>query len=109
MIFILSIASTVILFIILFIVFRRTTDFSFSRALSGFKYVYVEFDGSVRELYNDEIEYLKEEFHPGDGNRPYIKSYYKQLTPDKKISGFINRTNVPRQIKIKTVDKTNKT
>ena len=50
-----------------------------------FEFVYVENDGTVRELDNDEIEYLETEFEPSDGARPYIKSNYDQLTPDKKI------------------------
>lgn len=70
---------------------------------SGFEYVYVENDGTARELYADEIEYLKEEFHPTDGARPYIKSRYKSLTPDKKISGFIQRNRLPKKVQIKNV------
>ena len=67
----------------------------------GFQFVYVEKNGSVRELNDDEMQYLKEEFHPNDGGRPYIKTSYKDLTPDGKISGFIYRKRVPRNIKIK--------
>ena len=57
-----------------------------------FEYVYVEKDGTVRELDNEEIEYLQTDFKLGDGARPYIKSNYEQLAPDKKISGFLQRT-----------------
>ncbi|MGG8497848.1 hypothetical protein ACQY1Q_15660 [Tenacibaculum sp. TC6] len=53
-----------------------------------YEFVYVENDGTIRELDKDEIEYLQTEFKPTDGARPYIKSKYTQLTPDKKISGF---------------------
>jgi hypothetical protein len=67
----------------------------------GFEFVYVEIDGSVRELDEDEKKYLQEEFHPTDGARPYIKTSYKELTPDNKIWGFIKRKCVPRHIKIK--------
>ena len=70
---------------------------------SGFEYVYVNDDGIVRELFSDEIEYLKEEFHPSDGGRPYIKYRYKSLTPNKSISGFIKRKRVPKEIEIKNV------
>ena len=66
----------------------------------GFKYVYVEDSGRVRELNADEQNYLKEEFHPGDGNRPYIKLRYSELTPDGKLSGFILRHRVPATIEI---------
>lgn len=68
---------------------------------SGFEYVHVNEDGTVSELDEENIEYLKTEFSPTDGARPYIKSYYSQLTPDKKIYGFILRNRVPKRIEIK--------
>ncbi|MEB8330231.1 hypothetical protein OO009_12775 [Flavobacteriaceae bacterium KMM 6897] len=70
----------------------------------GFEYVYVEIDGTVRELDNGEIEYLETKFEPSDGARPYIKSSYNQLTPDKKILGFLHRDKVPEKIKISKTD-----
>lgn len=54
----------------------------------------------VRELDEDEKKYLAEEFHPNDGARPYIKTSYKQLTPDNKIWGYIKRKRVPKHITI---------
>lgn len=69
-----------------------------------FEYVYVENDGIVRELDNQEIEYLQTEFEPTDGARPYIKSSYNQLTPDNKISGYIERNKVPKDIEIIKTD-----
>lgn len=69
-----------------------------------FEYVYVEKDGTVRELDNEEIEYLQTEFKLGDGARPYIKSNYEQLAPDKKISGFLQRSKVPENIEIIKTD-----
>lgn len=65
-----------------------------------FEFVYVEHDGTVRELDKDEIEYLETEFEPTDGARPYVKSSYDQLTPDKKILGFLHRSKVPKEIEI---------
>ncbi|WP_109437025.1 hypothetical protein [Aquimarina sp. AU119] len=65
-----------------------------------FEFVYVENNGTVRELDDEEIEYLQTEFQPGDGARPYIKNSYKQRTPDNKMHGFILRSNVPENIKI---------
>jgi hypothetical protein len=70
---------------------------------NGFEFVYVKDDGTVRELYSDEIEYLSEEFEPTDGARPYIKNRYKSLTPDKKLSGFIQRNRVPKRLRIENV------
>jgi hypothetical protein len=69
----------------------------------GFPYVSIELDGSVRELYEDEKEYLNAEFEPTDSGRPYIKNRYSQLTPDGKIHGFIPRRRVPFWVKIKEV------
>ncbi|WP_445452916.1 hypothetical protein [Flavobacterium sp. 25HG05S-40] len=67
----------------------------------GFEFVYVEADGNVRELNSEERKYLSEEFYGSDGGRPYIKSSYGKLTPEGKISGFINRRRVPKKIVIK--------
>ncbi|MBG6131643.1 hypothetical protein IWQ47_003037 [Aquimarina sp. EL_43] len=69
-----------------------------------FEFVYVENNGTVRELDTEEVEYLQTEFQPGDGARPYIKSNYNQRTPDNKISGFILRNEVPENIEIIRTD-----
>jgi hypothetical protein len=66
----------------------------------GFPFVYVDTNGIVRELFDDEKEYLLTDFHPADGARPYIKSRYSEKTPDGKISGYISRNRVPKRIKI---------
>lgn len=70
----------------------------------GFKYVYIENDGAVRELYDDEIEYMSETFDPRDSGRPYIKNRYKSLGFSNEISGMIARRRVPKEIIIKKVD-----
>ncbi len=69
-----------------------------------FEFVYVENNGTVRELDNEEIEYLQTEFQPGDGARPYIKSTYKQRTPNNKMFGYILRDDVPDNIEIIRTD-----
>ncbi|WP_375324154.1 hypothetical protein [Flagellimonas sp. GZD32] len=69
-----------------------------------FEFVYVENDGTVRELDKEEIEYLQTEFEPTDGNRPYIKSSYDQLAPDRKMRGFLYRSQVPKEIEIIKTD-----
>ena len=66
---------------------------------SGSDYVYVENDGSVRDPTPDEIEYLDTEFLANDGNRPYVKGRYRQLTPDGSLNGFLPRRKVPRRLK----------
>jgi hypothetical protein len=65
-------------------------------------YIYIEEDGSARSLTVDEAEYLNETFHPADGGRPYVKSSYRALTPDKRISGFLPRYKLPADIRVKT-------
>ena len=68
---------------------------------NGFEFVHVELDGTVRELNEEEKEYLRTEFEPADGARPYTKSRYSTLTPDGKMHGFIERRRVPKSIEIK--------
>ena len=73
----------------------------------GFKYVYVSDDGSVRELDDDEREYLETDFEPNDGDRPYIKVRYESKTPDGRLSGYLSRRQVPRAIAILPAPGTN--
>lgn len=91
-------------FVILGLVLKIVFDFPLRKREPGFEYVYVELDGSVRELYNDEIEHLNTKFIPSDSGRPYIKSSYNQITSDNKVSGFIRRRRVPRHITIRPVE-----
>jgi hypothetical protein len=92
--FIIIIAIIVIALILIYIKYLRPLR----PKESGFEYVYVEQNGTVRELDEEEIKYLNEEFSPADGARPYIKTSYKDLTPDGKIYGYINRNRVPKNI-----------
>lgn len=66
-------------------------------------YVYVEDDGSARELESDEIEYLATKFEGGDGNRPYIKSSYDQLTPDNRMRGYLLRAQLPAGVLVRAL------
>jgi hypothetical protein len=68
----------------------------------GFMYVYVEQDGTARELDEEEIDYLNTEFEGGDSGRPYIKSYYNELTPDGKIHGYLQRNQLPKKVPIRS-------
>ena len=65
------------------------------------EYVWVEDDGTVRELTAQEREYVTRKFDPTDGNRPYVKSRYKALTPDGKMRGFLERRDVPLFVRIR--------
>jgi hypothetical protein len=73
---------------------------------SAFEYVYVNENGTVSELDENDIAYLKTKFCTADGARPYIKTQYKELTPDRKMSGFILRNRIPKKIEIKALKKT---
>ncbi len=64
-------------------------------------FVWVNDDGSVRELDAEERSYLNTEFHPTDGARPYFKSKYETKTPDGRMSGFLNRDNVPKRLSVR--------
>jgi hypothetical protein len=74
----------------------------------GFEYVYVEDDGTVREVSEDEQNYLNTHFHPGDGARPYKKMRYNSRNGWGNLSGFIPRRRVPRQLPIGPYTPSNK-
>ena len=67
---------------------------------AGFHYIYVNRDGSARELTEDEQQYLNTRFDGADGNRPYIKFRYESLTPDGGISGYLLRRQLPTKVEI---------
>jgi hypothetical protein len=56
--------------------------------------VYVNEDGSVRELTEAEKKYVDTEFSPLDGARPYVKSRYSDRTA-WGVRGYLPRTLVP--------------
>jgi hypothetical protein len=56
--------------------------------------VYVNDDGSVRELTEAEKKYVDTEFSPLDGARPYVKSRYSDRTA-WGLRGYLPRTHVP--------------
>jgi hypothetical protein len=68
------------------------------KAAAGFRFVYVNDDGTVCELRPDEIEYLNTKFVGSDGARPYIKRRFWDRTPDGKLGGYLPRTRVPRGV-----------
>lgn len=75
---------------------------------AGYDFVFVEDDGTVRELYFDEVRYLEEPFGPGEKARPSIKKRYDERNSEGKLSGFILRRRVPKEIEIvKNGTKTN--
>lgn len=63
--------------------------------------VYVEADGSARELTEAEKTYVDTAFSPFDGARPYIKSRYDQRDGWGEIKGFLHRKQLPKDTSIK--------
>ena len=61
-------------------------------------FLYVEDDGSVRELTAQERQHLTREFDPADG-MPYIKASYRSLDLAGSMRGFIRRRHVPRNMR----------
>jgi hypothetical protein len=59
--------------------------------------VYVNEDGSVRELTEAQRSYVETEFSPLDGARPYIKSSYRDRTA-WGIQGYLPRAEVPESV-----------
>lgn len=103
MLFIYIIISLIGLVIIFIVGMRLYSYFAFPPLRpkeDGFEYVAVDYDGSVRELYPEEIEYLNQRFQGADGGRPYIKDKYEKRTPDGKIDGYIRRRRIPKEIPI---------
>lgn len=69
--------------------------------MSDYPFVYVEVDGSARELRTDERAYLETEFEGADGARPYIKTKYEQLDGWGKLSGYLYRSELPAGLSVK--------
>lgn len=70
----------------------------------GFRFVYVNQDGSARELSPGEQSYLSEEFVGADSGRPYIKWSYESRDSWGSQSGFLERRRVPARILILPVN-----
>ena len=71
---------------------------------SRFPYVYVNQDGSVRELSPNEQQYLSKEYHGADGDRPYIKPKYETTNGWGSLSGYLPRRLVPGRQVIRPVN-----
>jgi len=63
-----------------------------------YPYVYVNLDGTVRELHPKEREYLETPFHPFDGARPYVKQKYEEKNGWGEIKGFCPRSAIPSHL-----------
>lgn len=61
-----------------------------------YPYLYVNADGSARELHANERDYLETPFDPFDGGRPYVKDSYSQKNGWGEIAGYLRRSQLPQ-------------
>jgi hypothetical protein len=64
-------------------------------------YVYVNADGTARELHANERQYLETQFRPGDGAAPYIKGSYAERNGWGDLNGYLERSRLPHGIEIR--------
>lgn len=93
--------------------FSKSQSFGFAVATvdevgaEPYAYIYVNSDGSARELHPDERQYLETPFHPGDGARPYIKNNYTQKDGWGKITGYMRRSKLPQTLQVEPAPREN--
>ncbi len=67
-----------------------------------YPYVYMEEDGTARELHAAERAYLETRFEGGDGAQPYVKWRYRSRTPvARSRAGYLERSGLPRKLSVK--------
>jgi hypothetical protein len=74
------------------------------RTQAGFPLVYVNLDGSIRELSEREKEHVSQKFTFGDGARPWIKPTYRSRDGWGNLSGYVERRRLPSRIAIHPVN-----
>ena len=65
-----------------------------------YPFVFVNDDGSVRELHAAERQYLETPFNGADGARPYIKTSFDSRDGWGSRRGFCQRSKVPDNVPI---------
>ena len=63
--------------------------------MQPYPYIYVNADGTARELHASERVYLETEFMGGDGAMPYVKDSYEERNGWGEISGYLKRAALP--------------
>lgn len=67
----------------------------------GFEYVYVEDDGSAREVTEAEQRRLTTTYPAGDSRRPYVKLRYEAHDDQGRQRGFLRRRQLPARVAIR--------
>jgi hypothetical protein len=65
-----------------------------------FPYIYVNVDGTARDLHSSERQYLQSDFCPGDGAAPYIKGSYSERNGWGELAGYLERSQLPHGTEI---------
>lgn len=73
---------------------------SIARASDRAIFVYVNDDGSARELTLGEGQYLATEYDASDYARPYIKTHYSARMPDGGLRGYLERRKLPKRVEV---------
>ena len=60
-----------------------------------YPYVYVNADGTARELHHSERRYLRTEFTGGDGAAPHVKASYDERNGWGELAGYMQRELLP--------------
>jgi hypothetical protein len=63
--------------------------------------VFIDNDGSARELTDAEKSYVDADFSPFDGARPYVKSRYAERNALGELRGYLQRSLLPNGTSIK--------
>jgi hypothetical protein len=71
----------------------------------NYAYVYVNPDGTARELHPNERQYLETEFLPGDGAAPSVKDDYAERNGWGEIRGYLQRSKLPAGMPIQEAPK----
>jgi hypothetical protein len=65
--------------------------------MQPYPYVYINADGTARELHAAERAYLETEFKGGDGAMPYIKDSYDERNGWGDLNGYLARAALPAE------------
>ena len=63
--------------------------------MQPYPYIYVNADGTARELHAEERAYLETEFKGGDGAAPSIKDSYEERNGWGELNGYLARAALP--------------
>jgi hypothetical protein len=63
--------------------------------MQSYPYVYINADGTARELHATERAWLETEYALGDGAAPRVKDSYDDLNGWGEIKGYLDRADLP--------------